>query len=805
MPAPLPSADPLIDEAWAQHHRNPAQLVALGTALVTQSLPDSARAGQGWLQVAWGMRFRGDAEGASQALARAKALAERSGDAALAANVRDLQAMDLVLARRWDDAQAMLDSAAPSAARPRSPWERCSHHHRRAWLLDCMGRRDDGLRERHAMLAAARETGDDAPVATALGQLCGLHTDLFNLDEADRLGAQAVALAERCGAFNAWVVAALNHLNAQVALRRGAAALPLALRLQAQEVRMSARAAEQRCIVYADVHAQAGELDRAQAWLDDSVRRRHAGSASLLSWTTVQVETLLARGDAAQARRMAEAWLRAPDHGTDPASLPSELLRLLHAASRACELEGDAAAALAHARQAFGVHETLVGRSARARRLSLEIEHELDRARWEREQASQRQRNAELEGRRLDALNRELAAANAAKTRFLAAASHDLRQPVQALAMFLSALQREALPASAAQLVDRMGRSLDGLTDLFDALIDVSRLDAGVVPVRPLPLALAPLLRRLVDELDPQAQARGLQLRLYLGPGAEQAATLTDAALLERCLRNLLDNALKYTDKAGVVLSLRPRPGQPAGWRLQVLDRGQGMTREVQARAFDEFFQADNPGRDRRQGLGLGLAIVRRLVQLLGLPLGLSSTPGRGSRFWLDLPHQDEVADHPPALPVADLQPSLRVAVLDDDADVRDALAALLGHWGHAVVAGADLEGLLAAWQAGDGRVPQALLVDLRLADGLQGLDAARALLGQWGTALPTLVITGDVSPEPLRLIEASGLPWLPKPVMPMRLRAWLNACSLRDGVRDDGLPGAPGPALAEPGASAQR
>ena len=772
-----PSLRALIDQAWRQHHRDPAQLLPLGQQIVAQAGADACGAAWGWLQQAWGQRFRSDAAAAEQALARAEALFGAAADAVGLASCRDLRAMVLGLARRWEEALALLapnDALGPQ----RGAFERCQTHQRRSWACDVLGQRDDALRERYALLAASRETGDEAVIAHALGLLGGLHADLYNLEEADALCAEGALRAERSGAFQAWALATLNRMNALVALGRGAEALPQAQALMSQESRLNQRAREQRCIVYADAHTASGELATAQALLDESHRLRHQGSESLLSWTTAQVVAWLAQGQAEPARALGEAWLAAPTHGTDPGSVPSELLRLLQALSAACEALGDSAAALRHQRQAFAVHEALVGRSQRARRLALEIEHSLALERWQRQQAQQEQA-------RLDTLNQALEAANLAKTRFLAAASHDLRQPVQALALNMAALEQEDVTPVQLQLVQRMSRSLAALGSMFDVLLDISRLDAGVLPVVKKELSLRPLLVRLHDELASSAAQRGLQLRLRLPPvSSGPCLTFSDPVLLERCLRNLLDNALKYTTQGGVLLALRSwRSGvaasdEPASWQLLVLDTGLGMSPAVQARAFEEFYQADNPERDRARGLGLGLAIVQRLLLLMGHGLRLQSQSGRGTRVSLQLPrlmlpHAVEAAA--PAPRGLAEQPRC-VAVVDDDSDVREGLVALLQRWGHLVLAGADDAAVLASWRAQGQPAVQAIVTDLRLRGGLTGVQAATALRQAWRSEVPTLVITGDVAPERLQMLRDSGLPWLPKPVMPMRLRSWLAA-----------------------------
>jgi CheY-like chemotaxis protein len=295
------------------------------------------------------------------------------------------------------------------------------------------------------------------------------------------------------------------------------------------------------------------------------------------------------------------------------------------------------------------------------------------------------------------------------------------------------------------------------------------------------------------------AAARGLQVRLYLPhrhglPGAPLMSH-SDPVLLERCVRNLLDNAVKYTPQGALLLALRPGGPDAEGgptWRLQVWDTGIGMTPEVQARVFEEFYQAHNPERDRARGLGLGLAIVQRLARLLGHGLHLCSRAGQGSRLELTLPRRTaplaEAGAPTAPLPLVD-QATLCLAVMDDDADVRDGLVAVLERWGHTVLAGADDAAVLQRWRARGRPVVQAIVSDLRLRGSLTGVQAVAALQQAWvgvsaaggpSGSVPALVITGDVSPERLQLLRDSGLPWLPKPVMPMRLRSWLAAQVVR-------------------------
>ncbi len=214
-----------------------------------------------------------------------------------------------------------------------------------------------------------------------------------------------------------------------------------------------------------------------------------------------------------------------------------------------------------------------------------------------------------------------------AKTRFLAAASHDLRQPMHTLSLFGAALLRRPLDPPAAAIARSMNLALQSLATQMDALLDISKLDAQVVPVNSRVFALRPWLASLCDEMLPTAQGKGLALSL---PLPDEVFVETDPLLLERVLRNLLDNALKYTALGAVEVRVE-RDGEV--WRVRVRDSGCGIAEAEQSRIFEEFYQVDNPERDRARGLGLGLSIVSRLVDLLDLTLALESRPGQGSSF----------------------------------------------------------------------------------------------------------------------------------------------------------------------------
>jgi signal transduction histidine kinase len=358
--------------------------------------------------------------------------------------------------------------------------------------------------------------------------------------------------------------------------------------------------------------------------------------------------------------------------------------------------------------------------------------------------------------------------ASQAKSRFLAAASHDLRQPVHALSLFVGALGQRPLDVESRRLVGHVQGAVDSMGTMFNALLDVSQLDAGMVPVNPRVLALRPLLQRIADDEGALAQRKGLRLRL----NAPELAVRCDPVLLERVLRNLVSNAVRYTDRGGVLLSARVRGGAV---RVRVMDTGIGIAPQRQAEVFQEFVQLHNPERDRAKGLGLGLAIVRRLVDLLEVPLVLKSVPGRGSCFTLHLPLAPLAAVEPeaaaqPAAPPAAAAPGDLVLVVDDDAEIRSAMADLLAGWGLRVIAAAGLAELQPQLMALTAP-PRLAICDYRLRGDETGLAVAEELQTLFNDELPIILITGDTAADRLRDARASGHVLLHKPVSPQALQ----------------------------------
>lgn len=358
--------------------------------------------------------------------------------------------------------------------------------------------------------------------------------------------------------------------------------------------------------------------------------------------------------------------------------------------------------------------------------------------------------------------------ANAAKTKFLAAASHDLRQPSQALELFIDALDHQLKDGTARVLIEKIRSSRRALVTLLNALLDYSKIDAAAIHPAPCDFPLGILWNRLRIDYEPQAAARGLRLRV-----AETTQWgHSDPSLLERILRNFIENALKYTEHGSVLLGCRSAGDQ---LRIEVHDTGIGIPLHLQTEIFREFYQLDNPERDRERGLGLGLAIADSLARLLGHPLHLRSEPGRGSIFSITLPKgRPRVAVQPTAAAEADDLNDKTVLLIDDDAAVREAMTNLLEAWSCCCVAvesAAEAVDLMDA----SGFRPDAILVDYRLRAGATGVQAIHAVEAYCGRHIPAAIVTGDTAPDRLKEADASGFPLLHKPLTGPALRSLLG------------------------------
>ncbi|THF61358.1 ATP-binding response regulator [Pseudothauera rhizosphaerae] len=359
--------------------------------------------------------------------------------------------------------------------------------------------------------------------------------------------------------------------------------------------------------------------------------------------------------------------------------------------------------------------------------------------------------------------------ANLAKSRFLAAASHDLRQPMHALGLFITELAQLSHAPEARHLVQKIATAAEAVENLLDSLLDISKLDAGVLHPNVCAFPLQPIFDRIAAEQRTAAAEKDLRLRVR--PTAAWA--LSDPVLFERVLTNLASNAIRYTQHGSVMIACRRRGGQ---LRVEVRDSGIGIGPDEQEIIFQEFVQLDNPERARDKGLGLGLAIVRRLTDLLGHRLTLRSARGAGSVFALELPAA--VPDHERPGAVVERSPGdlrgWRIALVEDDPLARAGMQGLLTTWGCDVSAAADLDELLAA-HAPDDPPPQLLISDYRLHGPADGVEVIGQLRAHWKEDIPAVLISGDTGADTLKAAQASGIPLLHKPVRPARLRALLH------------------------------
>jgi signal transduction histidine kinase len=365
----------------------------------------------------------------------------------------------------------------------------------------------------------------------------------------------------------------------------------------------------------------------------------------------------------------------------------------------------------------------------------------------------------------------ELNAANEAKTRFLAVASHDLRQPIHALAMFAGELNATDLPADAATLALRIERSVDALEVLLEALLDLSTLDMGVVAVEAKSISLQALLERLSAQFSLQAADKGL--RIVQVPTS--AWVRSDPLLLERILLNLISNAVHYTREGRIVIGCRSR-GEEVD--IVVADSGIGIDAEHLPKVFDEFFRAAVDRSEPHAGLGLGLAIVKRLSTVLGHRVSIDSRAGKGTIVRVRLPRaapEVEPGPSPPSEAAAstlDVLRGRRILVIDDEAQARESVCGLLTRWGCEVEAASNGDGGISSARR---RPPDIVLCDLRLAAEERGIEVVAALRRHCTPGAAFVFVTGESTPELIAQARGTGHLLLSKPMAPAKLRATLE------------------------------
>jgi signal transduction histidine kinase len=367
--------------------------------------------------------------------------------------------------------------------------------------------------------------------------------------------------------------------------------------------------------------------------------------------------------------------------------------------------------------------------------------------------------------------SRQLEIANKYKSHFIASASHDLRQPLHALNLFVAQLRAETDPKERDRLASRIEAAVSSMNELFAALLDMTKLDAGILEPNVTEVSIARLFQRIETTFADAAREKGLRLRIV----ASGAWVRSDAILLERILLNLVSNAVRYTSNGSVVIGCRPR-GE--NLRIDICDSGPGIPEEQHRAIFGEFYQIGVNETGRKSGLGLGLAIVERLGRLLGHTIEVESHPGRGSRFSLSVPRVAKRRAATDAQTIdaggADPAQGKLVVVIDDDPLVLDGMGGILRSWGCAVITADSEQAALASIQR-TSRRPDLIISDYRLPSGKTGIEAIKVLNRESGGLIPAFLISGDTAPDRLRDASEHGFHLLHKPVPPMRLRAMVN------------------------------
>ena len=371
----------------------------------------------------------------------------------------------------------------------------------------------------------------------------------------------------------------------------------------------------------------------------------------------------------------------------------------------------------------------------------------------------------------LHAQKDEAERANIAKSKFLAAASHDLRQPLHALTLFTSALDEVSPSPQAQTLVRQINTSVKALQSLFDALLDISRLDAGTIKVDKIHFSLQPMLDTLANDYNPQAAEKDLIIH-WPNTGL---AVYSDINLFEQILRNFISNAIRYTPAGEICVRIKHNDRHVS---IEVVDSGIGIPIEKHQMVFNEFLQLNNPERDRSKGLGLGLAIVQRTANLLGHTISLTSEPGKGATFAVHADLGDNakipVGVEQELYAQGDLSLAGIVLVIDDEHSVLAGTRSLLNLWGYTVITATDQTEAITKLEKVN-QIPDAIIADYRLRDNRTGLDAVRAIHERYHDDIPVLIVTGDIATEHLRDVNSSGFPVLHKPVAPGKLRAFLR------------------------------
>ena len=371
-----------------------------------------------------------------------------------------------------------------------------------------------------------------------------------------------------------------------------------------------------------------------------------------------------------------------------------------------------------------------------------------------------------------DVLRKEAEAANMAKTKFLASASHDLRQPLHAMGLFIDLLVDCKNEDKKNIIINKIKKSGLALEGLLESLLDISKLDAGIISAHIEPFKLQSVFDAVISDFESIAGEKNICIKFV----HSNLMIESDEKLIERVLRNIISNAIRYTKKGKVLVGCRRKKDHAL---ICVYDTGSGFSSDKYEIIFTEFQQLENPERDRSKGLGLGLAIVKRLTRLLNTSIHVSSIPGKGSIFSFELPlYRGEIIDSHPQniLTLTNNIMDKYIIVVDDEEDIRDGLSSLLSSWGCKVEAISSISEAKAVFDKNK-QTPDLILADYRLRDEITGVDVIHEIQHLFSTPdLPAVIITGDTAPERIKEAKASGFELLHKPVTGGKLRALLNS-----------------------------
>jgi len=379
----------------------------------------------------------------------------------------------------------------------------------------------------------------------------------------------------------------------------------------------------------------------------------------------------------------------------------------------------------------------------------------------------------ELRNQELKQAKESADSANAAKTRFLAAASHDMRQPMQAMRLYIDVFAERLEKDGNREIIGKLQTVHADLSRLLERCLDISRLDAGVIYPRPEQFNLNKLLHQLHEQYLPLANAAGLSFQMHLP--ARAALVYSDPSFVKDILANLLSNAIRYTNQGGILLAAKQ---SGTAMRLEIWDNGQGIEKSKQEVIFQEFVQLNKSEHGDNQGVGLGLAIASRMCHLLGGRMRVRSKPGRGSVFFFGVPlelNPEQVEESHEVRQEFVSLAGMLVFVIDDEAQIRESLGMMLKQWQCNVTICSGEQEALEAMQRMR-RAPDVIITDFRLANEKTGVEAIQQLQKKAGKKIPALLLTGDTDPARVKEALDAGFPLLNKPVEAKRLRLFFEA-----------------------------